>query len=397
MKNICESIELLNNEQIFSKVNLGFFKIPSDKTHSMYNNLYKYVEQRVPIEVIKNNILGKKRIIIYGIYPTNTIVLQNYSGVHEYHFITHSTGKLLNYVRPKYFESNEAFVILVPPGRDYVAHYVSMIRYVISLLNNNIYFNYLSVYFNKDIEISIPQWTNLDRFVCFGDIVILGYVDEMQSHLSKYMQLLDIEENLYYLMKRYCYRNKMICFLGVKYSYWGNISRIIANALCKKGVSEIIYLAKLGDMINPKNLYNKIYSATSFYLIKNTKIISYIKNFDNTLINIFPELNTGAHVSVPTVLEEQYSQIDIAKSLKINSIDNEISQIMHAVHSYNNLNNTSIKFFNLHFSTDYVRNSETKNLYSAFDLSNNKSYLAYTKKTKVLKRISDYLFGYLSI
>lgn len=395
MRTVPSIINSIDQEISFDPVQYGFFDIPNTSNHTMSASLNKYVEQRVPsIEIIRSLKEGK-RIVVYGNYPSDIGVLSSYTGVSEHKFTIHSSDKKLNYIRPRYFHADSHFIILVTPGRDYVAHYTSMFRYIVAKYSNFGNQQQVSVYFNKKTEKSIPVWTDLDSYVEQGDIVIIGYVNEIKANINKYMKFINHNENAYYTMERFACNNKNICLLGVKYSYWGNMSAIIACRLCELGVSEIIYVGKLGDMLDADNLYNKIYSATSFCVMNTTQKVLHICDNSNPLVKLFPELDTGTHVSVPTVLEEQYNQREIAKHIGANSIDNEISQIMQAVYTYNMINYTCIKFFNLHFSTDYVRSKDEKDLHTVFDLSNNKNFSAKVRKKRILEKIARYLIVYL--
>jgi hypothetical protein len=120
-----------------------------------------------------------------------------------------------------------------------------------------------------------------------------------------------------------------------------------------------------------------------------------INDLKNSLLEFKPELTTGSHVSVPTVLEEDYQQRSITSQLHINSIDNEISQIAFAIRKHNQEQGTGISFSAVHFATDYVRQLEKVELETPFDLSNNRSKDAREGKTKMIRKISLELLHYL--
>ena len=376
-------------------VNTEFFNTPiqSSSFHTMSKSLDRYVDQRIPLSLLIETIKQRKPVRFYGVYPDDLSVLKQYTSVKERIFKTHSTDKHLNFIRPKYFSTDQGMVVLIVPGRDYISHYVSMFKYAVSKIDDA-FLSYIQVYFNDEIEVMFPRWTGLYDFIYQGDIVVMGYVDEIYHAISSHLTFMNSQENHFYRMGRFHLGGKNICFLGVKYSFWGNLSGVIAKHLCNLGVSEIIYSAKLGDMIHPNNLYSKVYSATSFYLMNNHRLLSHVSNSHNPLVKLFPELDSGAHVSVPTVLEELYCQRGIAKSLGINSIDNEASHIMKVVSDFNQTSTKQVSYFNLHFSTDYVRCISERNLKINFDLSNNRTSSALLKKQRILQKISDYLLYY---
>lgn len=101
-------------------------------------------------------------------------------------------------------------------------------------------------------------------------------------------------------------------------------------------------------------------------------------------------------MSVPTVLEENYIQRNVADQFAINSIDNEISQIAYSINKYNSENKKSVSFSALHFSTDYLRKEEEKGKYIKLNLSTNRTILALIKKQKILDKIYNIFFKYIN-
>src|SRR3989344_4553422 len=89
-------------------------------------------------------------------------------------------------------------------------------------------------------------------------------------------------------------------------------------------------------------------------------MITTIDTLQHPIHDLFPEINSGYHVSVPTVLEEDYLQRKITVELGITSIDNEISQIAFAVSRFNKEYNKNPRFFALHFATDYLRSDKKR-------------------------------------
>lgn len=285
------------------------------------------------------------------------------------------------------------------PGSDYIKHYLSIIIHYLRILKVN-YLDVIKIYRYPEHEKHLTEWTKLDNnLVLKNDTLILGNVEEtvqVMKSLEPNMKLLTEHENDFYGSKRYRMPNGIVInFLGVKYSYWGNISKIVVEKLLDLGVREIIYTAKLGSLISNDTLYRQIFSPTSYI---NYDYINKTKNtftLENKFVEMFPKFNTGKHCSVPTILEQNYYLRQVLEEEKVSSIDNEISQIAQTIHDFNNMNNDDVSFFAVHFATDYVRTFEEKNLKTSYDLSNNRTDTARINKNNIINEISGYLLQYL--
>lgn len=200
------------------------------------------------------------------------------------------------------------------------------------------------------------------------------------------------------MSKRYkLQNNQTVNFLGVKYSFWGNMSALITTTLCEQGAQEILYLGKLGTFGSPQEIYNKIFSPTQFVVMEYTKVLSNISCVSNNFVEKFPEYNTGLHVSVPTVMEEDLKLRKIAQNLGAQSIDNEISKMANSIYLFNKTHNTQIGFVPIHFATDYIRKPQDSHKSTEVGLHNNRKVIHQNKKHKMLKAISHKLWSYLNI
>lgn len=323
----------------------------------------------------------------------------NYKNIVEIGFHYNPRIKFYNYVRPKFFVGNDnqnqkKIIVSIPPGVDHLKHYSSIIRHFVNKLK-------LSEGIIKIIryplhEESIAEWSGLNaNFVKENDIVILGYTEELEQNLFNKMILVSEYYNEFYGSRRYMLGRKIINFVGVKYSYWGNMSKSIIQKLVNLGTREIIYSAKLGTLVHYNDIYHKIYSPTEYIVLDYTKIKHKKFILKNKFVKMFPEFNSGLHCSVPTILEQNYLFRDLLTKLSVNSIDNEISQMAEVICEYNIANNVDISFFAVHFPTDYIRKYEEKHLDTKFDLSNNRLPLSSSKKGKIISKISNYLYTYL--
>lgn len=394
---------LMEKEVIHSNVrDFGVYR-PLD--HTMGNSIDKYVNQRIPVQLFEHAISNFFHIQIHGMYPGHFHILKEKLKLREceeYIFMPNKKKKKFNNVRPRYYTAKDRnnqtnIYVLVTPGADYIHHYSSMIRHIISYLTSE-KLEILQIHRYPNLEKKISNWTELDdNFIKPKDTLIVGYVDELENNLIKRVCLKKIShnENEYYASTRYKLGGLVLNFLGVKYSFWGNISSFIAKKACELGIREMIYMAKQGSLTSENDLYKKIYSATNFLNMNSLKIRSHITDIENPMVKMFPELDTGCHVSVPTVLEESYMQREIAtKNYEPQSIDNEISQMAEAIDQFNKTSKANVSYFNLHFATDYIRSKQEKILKTEFDLSNNRSSKAYELKGQIINKVSNYLAEY---
>lgn len=377
-----------------------------EDNHTMSESLNNYIFQKLPISTlhyyIKNNLL----IEMHGVFAND---IEEFARIYQINLVKKinfsyfGTAKKFNTIRPSFYEGfrngRKTLFIFVTPGRDYIHHYGSFIKYVYVSLNKKIKNFFIFRY--PLAEIKICDATELNpRFVSENDRVIIGYVEEIRTKLAKEKDsiYLNSYENSFYKSYRYLMKsnNTIINFLGVKFSFWGDISSKIAYKLCKLGASEIIYIGKLGCLTNIKDLYKKIFIPSIYFIMTNYKILLTVSKLENKLLRKFPQLNTYGHLSVPTVLEESYIQRNVANYFSINSIDNEISQIAYSINSFNRYKNKNVSFSALHFATDYLRNENEKSKFIKLNLSTNRITMALIKKQKILDKIYSIFFKYIN-
>lgn len=402
---------LLYSKQIFNQFNTykeenikSFITFPGvdNRTHTMSKAIDEFCLQKLPVNILEDYLKKGYTIDILGVFPEIfkiNFYKFNYKNIVEIGFHYNPRIKFYNYVRPKFFVGNDnqnqkKIIVSIPPGVDHLKHYSSIIRHFVNKLK-------LSEGIIKIIryplhEESIAEWSGLNaNFVKENDIVILGYTEELEQNLFNKMILVSEYYNEFYGSRRYMLGRKIINFVGVKYSYWGNMSKSIIQKLVNLGTREIIYSAKLGTLVHYNDIYHKIYSPTEYIVLDYTKIKHKKFILKNKFVKMFPEFNSGLHCSVPTILEQNYLFRDLLTKLSVNSIDNEISQMAEVICEYNIANNVDISFFAVHFPTDYIRKYEEKHLDTKFDLSNNRLPLSSSKKGKIISKISNYLYTYL--
>ena len=376
--------------------------------HTMYDALDEYVDSKIPAAEIKEVIGGGGRVEVHGILPEDLPRVAPQLGLgnlRELAFQSTSTGKRFNYMRPTFYRGttavgDEVIVVCVIPGRDYVFHYAMMVRHNVLLLTRHAE-ELISIYRYPVAERSLPSRTGLDSsLVSLGDRVLLGYVESIKQHLdtAAWASPEHALDTAYYGSYRYALPDgSLLNLLGVKYCFWGSIGEVLAHELCRLGVRELLYVGKLGALTSPEDVYRKVFCPSQFVVLHHGQVAHVVVAPPNRLLSTHPELNSGCHVSVPTVLEEDYAQRHISTKLTAKSIDNEISQIANAVSVFNLLEGTDVPFTALHFATDYIRRPNERNLEVHFDLSTNRSQAAREAREAILSRIwDDYLGNYLA-
>jgi hypothetical protein len=402
------SSDLRNLKHIYSNPTSEDFKdiiLCRSLDHTMFESIDEYCRQKFPEEKIKKCILSDYKFEVYGVFPQHFTEMAGYLGfstAKRVSFVNNSTSKRTNFMRPEFFDctkkNNERiFAVAVGCGHDYVMHYASMLQHVLDMFTVS---SKIKIVRYPLAETSLPIWTELGRnFVERDECVILGYIDEIDRSMgdNRAFEKINETENEYYISLKY--RNVKtglkINLLGIKFSFWGDISAKIVTQLCQLGVKEIIYVGKLGGMVTPNDIYNKIFSPSRFLIFYHDKIVSKVTDLRNDFLVRFPELDSGFHASVPTVIEEDYIQRKITDHLKISSIDNEISQMAFAIKKFNNMHGDDVAFATLHFATDYVRRTDERDISTRFDMSNNRTSDAIQGKKKLLDKITKVLMEYL--
>lgn len=385
--------------------------------HTMQGALHKYVHQKFPVNLLEHVLKNDIPIEMHGLYPPHAqrqFENMGYSNVRHIPFKHNPRKKKYNFIRPGFFLADapdthdpRRLLIAVTPGSDYARHYAEMVCFFIATrgLNAQEHFNLIRYPFLED---SIADWSGLDsRFVQKSDRVVLGYVEELEKRLAtppnKGLQkqarltLIGSAENEYYGSRRYrTLNNDVINFLGAKYSYWGNTSAKIVTRCCALGASEIFYAGKLGSLTQPEDLYNRIFSGASFFNMDGIKITSKVPEIPNQFVIHYGALaDSGAHVSVPTILQETLQQRGIAVANSAGSIDNEISQMALAIAQHNESSNGPPVFFSTsHFATDFLHAVSSSYVPDRPNLSVTRQSEVIAMKQMIISRIADYLRDY---
>lgn len=370
-----------------------------DLDHTMYKALDGYVSQKLPRRVIIGALNSGTEIQVLGVAPQHIEYIASQLRFRKIEHIEFSHKKKqdnLNEQRPQFYRAEsvsgaKAILVCVMPGRDYVMHYASLVRHF-AFLHTQAAERFVHVTRFPLAENMLTRWTELNPSVVFkNDRVLLGCITPIREIIEQHSSFTYISkmENAWYCSYRYQMPNaEVINLLGVKYCFWGSISEVLVHGLCELGASEIIYCAKLGALTSHHDLYERIFCPSKFLLLNYKRLVDEPSVPPNGILTWRPKLSTGCHVSVPTVLEEDYEQRNVVAEYKAKSIDNEISQMVKAISAFNDSNTFKVKFSAVHFATDYVRKQKDRTRRTSHDLEKNRTMKAKGAKRRIIQKIA---------
>lgn len=391
------------------------------QTHTMGEALDAYARQRVPAALLRQACADGLAVEVHGIYPDHIPGI--FPGAILAGRGAQFAGKRFNYIRPQCFlvpdgpagrrgqtggngagpplGRNAAgaphdwrLVIAVPPGRDYLLHYASLVRHC---LRRSAFGGYpVPVIRYPAAEQAIAGWTQLDEFVEPGDRLLLGYVQELVPRLTAAGAVAaGTRDNEFYGSIRLRFPGSGACInaIGVRFSFWGDISARLAEACHRRGASEVVYAGKLGTFTAPSDVYRRIFIPSRYVSYRETARPQQARPGPaNGLLARYPSLDSGAHMSVGTVLEEDLVQRTYADWLGVSTIDNEIAQMAEAIADCGCPGRTS--FSAVHFATDHLRDPGKPADTSVHNLANNRRADALALKKHLLDQIAGLLRGY---
>lgn len=394
-------IDQLYQDQISVRLDRIRAVRPSD--HTMYEALDRYAQQKLPSTQMAELLHSGGSIEVHGTYPTHLPSLlegRHFTDIRLLEIQTENqramaTTKRFNTVRPHFYRAfdatgREVILVAVGCGDDYVMHYASMVRHACQVASTTDLERRLRVVRYPTAEQDIAAWTGLDHtMVAEGDRVVIGYVEECRDRLGGDAATIHSAESSFYGSDSLRGGDgRRVTFLGVKFSFWGSISRHLATRLCDLGASEIIYVGKLGALSSPTHLYERIFAPTAFAVLHQDNVEEQVEPPPNPLLARSRRIaGTGMHVSIPTVLEEDYAQRRQAENLGAQSIDNEISQIASAIAEHNRANGTAVGYSTLHFATDYIRTDLERMKQTDHDLARTRTPEAKEGRRRMLDSI----------
>ncbi len=389
-------------------IEVPFAAIPTATAaeHTMGSAIDSYSTQRLPDDVLDLALRAGLRIEVHGIYPDHVAtVLPSARLVHPGHVF--GVGKSFNVVRPRLFRvpaverrtdsrltDADRLVLAVPPGRDYLMHNASLVRHYLRVRGYDEQLLCRIVRY-PDAESSIAQWTGLAEFVRPGDRILMGYVRELLPHLiAGGGSVVEERRNQFYGSVRIRYgTGQPVCALGVRFSFWGCIAARLTAACVELGAAEIVYVGKLGTLTGQGDVYHRLFTPSSYldhggsHSLLDREVAPH-----NGLLARYPLLDTGRHMSVATVLEENLTQRAVADAFGVRSIDNEIAQIATAISTAGSAGGPA--FSALHFATDYLRGPDEPVEPAGHNLTSHRRIGARHLKGRALDRIGKLLGDY---
>lgn len=369
---------------------------PDPATHTMGAAIDDYVAQRVPRGPVDYALAERLPVEVHGIYPSHLRqVLPDATGMATGWNVR--PGKIYNWIRPRCFLAprqdgalGRRLIVAVPPGHDYVLHYASLVGHYAWRRGTPL--GLVARY--PDAEQAIATWTGLRDMVRPGDRVLIGYVQQLVPLLcAAGATVTGRTSNPYCEMVRLVFPGGTeVAAIGVRFSFWGCISARLAAACREQGASEIIYAGKLGTLADPGDIYARLF-VPSRYAVPGSPpaLLPDAQTPPNPLLARYPGLDTGVHMSVSTVLEEDVTLHARARGLRTTSMDNEISQIAAAAGTGPG---PLTAFSALHFATDYLSGSPGREPRGAFNLTNNRRGDALAGRKAMLAQVAALLTGH---
>ena len=368
------------------------------RAHTMGSAVDLYAAQRVPGALLDQLVAGGAGIEVHGIYPDHlAAVMPHARQVHTGHAF--GPDKRFNVVRPRFFtvpasETGRArLVVAVPPGNDYVLHYASLIRHYLGA--RRLPAGALTGVFRYPrAETSLADWTRLADLVEPGDRVLMGYVGELVPLLLEGGgSARETRANDFYGAVRVGFASgESVCALGVRFSFWGCIAARLLVALQRLGASEIVYAGKLGTLTSPDDIYRRLFVPSAYLVADSAAGVAVDATPRNALLEFCPALDSGLHMSVGTVLEEDVHQRAYADEHGVQTIDNEISQMAMALGR--TPGGPRASFSALHFATDYLRRPGEEERRDLDNLTNHRMRGALRRKQRVLQEVAGVLCAY---
>jgi 5'-deoxynucleotidase YfbR-like HD superfamily hydrolase len=241
-----------------------------------------------------------------------------------------------------------------------------------------------------DVMAQFSDWSGLDDVLVEADvirpddIVVIGYVDQIRDALKADHGFTDLSsagefisfgpKDLYgitVLLSRS--EKKRLVLLGFRHSFWGKTAAKITRSCIEMGAKEIIYVAKAGTRTGPHNpddetnkhylsLIGKQYHIWEGDASKPEGEVRTINlpEGQSSLATLFTEEQfsknrSNNHISVPTVVGEDFVQYQTYGAYNPSTIDNEISYIAEEIDEYHTKSGSSnVSLTCIHFITDLV-------------------------------------------
>lgn len=278
----------------------------------------KYCESKIHSLFHKSNI---KKVCIVPTYDRSKSISD-----------TEKTDKLFNYKRPTAEIIDDTGYLYTFPGKDYVHHYKKIYErcgYRVTARSPSQ--SQTTRALKKIFPDDIPR--------C--DVVLLGYVEALMPDEKKWQGNDDVK------WKADVINGQKVLFVGVAFSYWGNIIYSVVEILSKY-CTTIIYSGKLGSLASNDTPNATIATGDSSYV--DGSLITWNNLFKNSPLTV-----EGAHYTLPSVLDETARWYEKSKS-GYRFVDPEIGWAAKAASDF------GLAFSYLHLVTDNLSGLFGENL-----------------------------------
>lgn len=251
--------------------------------HTMEESLIPYIDMKIH-DLIKEG--GYEQIVVVGKYDRSAQVASN------------EKKKKFNYQRPTAEIKGDILYIYVFPGMEYVKHYAALIESFFAINGQR---KDIVRYIEPSADDCLQALANSNfHKIPNGEVAILGYgLEDLIG--EEEIQWEGDEEGAYGWVQKQIY-NKVVSYIGVKHSYWGDIAGKIVNLLAKKGYQQIIYVGKVGGL-QEEHVPNKTLATGSLSYL-NGEYIECNDLFDFAEGDDQVAIATGVQYTIPSVLNE---------------------------------------------------------------------------------------------
>ena len=241
-------------------------------------------------------------------------------------------------------DKNVFYVIRVFPSADRIRHIAQMVWFRLQKVSTKKRKEYpaslLRVWSYKKANTKVANWTELEKVLegrADNAIVILGYARYLRHFVGVYNGDFDTigeqtleKPNGVYGCDVIEQEGQTIVFLGIRYTFSGDVLYFLSKKLYEEGASTIIYCGKLIGALNPKlrpndiSVPDKFYTLTTGYGVADPQVSSCGSRRGNKIVR-------GGNLSISSVLDATVADNDMwGKQQAISTIDTDCGGIAKA-------------------------------------------------------------------
>ncbi len=334
----------LEIEKILHRKRNKPFVITNLTMHSMDASVFEYIEMKMH-QKLRMDVSGYKEVVVVGMYDRSCEISD-----HE------KTGKLTNWQRPTVEVVDDVLILKCFPGKDYVAHYASLVASYFALKGlpfDNVSFVIPTEQECWDAVYALPLDVieKSDAIVVGSGLFNIAGETVLWQGNDEFLWASEVLEN-----------GKKISYAIFQFSFWGDILYRIIHVLAELGHTQAIFTAKIGG-IDDQIIPNDTLATGSL-----TSINGEIVKWDNIFEAVQSEkLLVGTHVNSHSVLLETKDWVRLFSTFTF--VDSEVGYFAKAAKE------ADLAFGYLHF----VSNNLSK-IFSE-DLSNERSEVVIKKRS----------------